>query len=117
MNIAVFGLGYVGCVTAACLAKDGHNVIGVDVDDRKIKLAGSGNACFYEPHLEAILRETVIAGRLSTTADLDEAVRQSDVALICVGTPSDHRGAVSLIHVRSVLTALARSLRSRSDYF
>jgi GDP-mannose 6-dehydrogenase len=117
MNISVFGLGYVGCVTAACLAKDGHNVIGVDLDDRKIKLAGSGNACFYEPHLEEILRETVIAGRLSTTADLNEAVRQSDVALICVGTPSDHRGAVSLVHVRSVLTALARSLRSRSDYF
>jgi GDP-mannose 6-dehydrogenase len=117
MKIAVFGLGYVGCVTAACLAKDGNRVIGVDIDERKVELTGRGRACFYEPGLEELLSESVAAARLSTRSDVEGVVRDSEMAIVCVGTPSDFRGAVSLTHVRSVLTTIARSLKARSDYF
>lgn len=117
MKISVFGLGYVGSVSAACFAKDGNHVIGVDIDERKVRLTGSGTACFFEPQLEDVLREMVECGRFSTTMDVADAVDRSNVAVVCVGTPSDRSGAISLMPIRSVLSGIARSLRFRSDYF
>src|SRR3954452_21454504 len=91
-QIAVLGLGYVGCVTAACLAHIGHRVIGVDRDPFKVSSVAEGRAPFFEPGLEDVVRGCVAAGRLSATVSLAEALKNADVALICVGTPSEKNG-------------------------
>src|ERR1041385_1018683 len=91
-QIAVLGLGYVGCVTAACLAHLGHRVVGVDRDQFKVDSVLGGRAPFFEPGLEDLVREAVAGGRLSATVSLSEALAGADVALICVGTPSEKNG-------------------------
>src|SRR5947208_10834527 len=83
-QIAVLGLGYVGCVTAACLAHIGHRVIGVDRDPFKVESVLAGRAPFFEPGLEDLVRACVQAGRLSATVSLSDALKDADVALICV---------------------------------
>ena len=94
-NIAVIGLGYVGCVTAACLAKLGHRVYGIDRDEIKVASILAASAPFYEPGLEEIVRETVAAGRLTAGSDLHLGLADADIALICVGTPSARNGDLS----------------------
>lgn len=86
-HVAVLGLGYVGCVSAACLAQLGHRVTGIDRDGHKVKSVLEGDAPFYEPGLEELVRENVAAGRLSASTSID-ALADADVALVCVGTPS-----------------------------
>src|SRR5438552_10837658 len=88
-RVAVLGIGYVGCVTAACLSALGYRVLGVDRDEHKIALLQDGRAPFYEPGLDDLVRENVAAGRLSATTSLRQAIREADIALICVGTPSE----------------------------
>jgi GDP-mannose 6-dehydrogenase len=117
MNISVFGLGYVGCVSAACLARDGHTVVGVDVDQRKVSAIMDGRAPFYEPDLERFLREARAQGRLAATTCEVEAIDASDVALVCVGTPSERSGEIKLAAMRSVLTSIGRVLRNRESPF
>jgi GDP-mannose 6-dehydrogenase len=117
LNISVFGLGYVGCVTAACLSRDGHRVIGVDIDSRKVEAVGRGHAPFVEPALEALLTEGKERGTLSTTSDEVHAVAASDLALICVGTPSDRNGEIRLDYLRSVLTSIGKALRDLQKPF
>src|SRR5713101_7882834 len=85
-QIAVLGLGYVGCVTAACLAHIGHRVVGVDRDPFKVESVMAGRAPFFEPGLEELVTGCVQAGRLSATVLLADALASADVALICVGT-------------------------------
>ena len=99
-NIAVFGLGYVGCVTAACFAKIGHTVVGVDRDDHKVQDVNSGRAPFYEPGLEDLVKEAVANKLLSATASTKDALANADVALICVGTPSERNGNLGLDQLR-----------------
>src|SRR5438445_503123 len=106
-SIAVFGLGYVGCVSAACLSRDGHHVQGVEVNPDKIAEVNSGHAPIYEPGLNELVREQVRAGRLQATADVEKAVRGSDVAVITVGTPSAEDGAVSNQGVEIVIKDIA----------
>src|SRR6187402_1869568 len=91
-TVAVFGLGYVGCVTAGCLARLGHRVIGVDKDETKIKSVESGKSPFFEPGLDEIITEQVSSGRLSATTSAAEALADADVVMICVGTPSQRDG-------------------------
>lgn len=110
-KVSVFGMGYVGCVTAACLARDGHQVIGVDVDPRKVERVNAGDPPVSEPGLPEILRAVVQSGRLRATASLEEGVDASDLALIAVGTPSADSGAVDTRAVESVLRALGTHLR------
>ena len=117
MKISVFGLGYVGCVSAACLAKDGHKVVGVDVDRRKVAEISEGHAPFFEPELETLLGKAREVGNLTATTDEDEAIGATDLALICVGTPSRRTGEIQLHAVRSVLTSIGTSLRNRSTPF
>jgi GDP-mannose 6-dehydrogenase len=112
-RVSVFGLGYVGCVTAACLARLGHSVIGVDKDHYKVKNVLGGKAPFYEPGLEEMIRENVAAGRLSATTDAAEAVGSSDIALICVGTPSQENGNLSLDQLHRVVAEI-RDVLSRA---
>jgi GDP-mannose 6-dehydrogenase len=113
-RIAVLGLGYVGCVTATCLAKLGHRVIGVDRDPFKVEAVRQARAPFYEPGLTEIIEQTVAAGRLSATTDLEEALAVSDVALICVGTPSARNGNLSTEQLERVSREISGHLDRRT---
>ncbi len=113
-SVAVMGLGYVGCVTAACLAKLGHRVCGVDKDESKTAAVLASHAPFYEPGLEEVIQETVAAGRLSATTDLQSAIADADIALVCVGTPSARNGNLSLEQLERVFGDLAQSLEGRT---
>src|ERR1700733_15265689 len=94
-NIAVLGLGYVGCVAAACLASIGHRVLGVDRDRHKVRKVVNGRAPFYEPGLGDLDREKIQPGRLSVSTSA-EAIAEVDVVLVCVGTPSEKNGNLEL---------------------
>jgi UDPglucose 6-dehydrogenase len=111
MNITIFGTGYVGLVTGACLADVGHNVLCMDVDQAKIAKLENGQIPIYEPGLENIVRHTVEAGRLCFTTDAEKAVRHSSLQFIAVGTPPDEDGSADLQYV----TAVARSIGQYMD--
>ena len=113
-SIAVVGLGYVGCVTAACLARLGHWVTGVDTDDFKVRNVMAGNAPFYEPELEDIVRATVASGRLKASTSLAHSLAEADIALICVGTPSESNGNLGLTQLRRVSEEIAAHLTART---
>lgn len=117
MRVSVFGVGYVGCVSAACLAREGHEVIGVDVDAFKVRAINEGRAPFFEPGLSELVGEMVAAGRLRATVDHADAVHSSDVALICVGTPTRSDGSTRLDYLLQVFTSVAKQLRTKDEYF
>jgi GDP-mannose 6-dehydrogenase len=107
----------VGCVSAACLAREGHEVIGVDVDAFKVRAINEGRAPFFEPGLSELVGEMVAAGRLRATVDHADAVHSSDVALICVGTPTRSDGSTRLDYLLQVFTSVAKQLRTKDEYF
>jgi len=111
MKVAVIGLGYVGTVTAACLAANGHEVWGVDVDAAKVEDISAGRSPVSEPGLDAIVAQTVAAGTLHATSSCAEAVDRADISLVCVGTPSTDRGAADLSHIRHAVEDIAGGLR------
>lgn len=113
-QIAVLGLGYVGSVTAACLARLGHRVVGVDRDPFKVDSIRGGRAPFFEPGLEEAIQEGVAAGRLTSSTSLADALADSDMALICVGTPSAKNGNLGLDQLQRVFEDLAALLPGRS---
>lgn len=110
--ISVFGLGYVGCVTAACLARRGHRVIGVDVAKSKVDLLNAGTATIVEEGIGELVREMHAVGRLCATTSAAEAVSGSDVSLICVGTPALPNGSIDLTYVERVATQIGEALRT-----
>lgn len=110
MKVSVFGLGYVGAVTAACLARAGHEVMGVDVQEAKLKALMEGKSPMVEPGLDEVLEQARAAGRLQTSADAAEALAYSEVCVICVGTPSLVSGGLNLDFVRKVCHQLAQNL-------
>ena len=95
LSISLFGLGYVGSVSAACFAEMGHNVVGVDVNRDKVAMLGSGKSPIVEARISALIAEAHGAGRLHATTDAKIAVMQTDISFVCVGTPS-LRGPASL---------------------
>src|SRR4051794_26540277 len=95
-RVAVLGLGYVGCVSAACLAQVGHTVVGIDKSEHKVASISNGVAPFYEPGLGEIIKATVASGQLSASMSLEEAIAAAEVALVCVGTPSERNGNLGL---------------------
>ena len=103
----MLGLGYVGAVTAACLARLGHRVTGVDRDAYKVQSIQTGRAPFYEPGLTELIQEGVAGGRLSGLTSLEQALTDADIALICVGTPSERNGNLGLEQVRRVCGQIA----------
>lgn len=109
----MIGLGYVGCVTAACLSSIGHHVTGVDRDEHKVTSVLNGDAPFYEPGLPELVRENVAAGRLKATTSLADAVQKADIALVCVGTPSEKSGNLGLDQLRRVLGEIGEGLSNR----
>lgn len=115
MKISVFGLGYVGCVSAACFARDGHEVIGVDVSSNKVDIINSGNSPIVEAGMNELVAETVGAGKLKATTDSGEAVANSELSLICVGTPSNANGSLDLRYVTRVCEEIGASLRDKSS--
>ena len=109
VNVAVVGLGYVGSVSAACLADSGHSVVGVDRDEFKVRSILDGRAPFYEPGLEELVKKNVAQRRLSATTSMAEALENADVALVCVGTPSEKNGNLGLDQLRRVVADIAAS--------
>ena len=116
-RISVFGLGYVGCVTAACFAKLGYRVVGVDLDRYKVDSVNRGESPFYEPGLAEIVKETAAAGTLRATDSASQAVAESDVAFVCVGTPSERNGNLGLDQLRRVVEQFGASLRESPKPF
>jgi len=110
MKISVLGLGYVGAVSAGCLARDGHEVIGVDPERTKVDLINAGKSPIIEKDIGQIIAEQVAAGRLRATTEVGDAVRHTDLALVCVGTPSQPNGGIDLRYVRRVCEQIGRTL-------
>jgi GDP-mannose 6-dehydrogenase len=110
MKICVLGLGYVGAVSAGCLAKEGHEVIGVDPERAKVDLINAGRSPIIEKDLGEIIAEQVAAGRLRATTQLADAVRHSDLLFVCVGTPSQPNGGIDLRYVRRVCEQIGATL-------
>ncbi len=110
MKISIFGLGYVGCVSAACLAEMGHDVIGVDINAHKVRLINAGLSPIVEEGLEELILAQRQAGRLRATTAPDLSDR--DLVFICVGTPSNGNGSLHLDYVNRVCTDIGRLLRS-----
>jgi nucleotide sugar dehydrogenase len=110
MNVAVFGLGYVGTVTAACLAVNGHDVWGVDPDALKVAAVSAGHSPVVEPGLETLLRQAVSSGKLHATTRPLEALQGAHVSLLCVGTPSSASGETNLAYIYRVVEDLCQSL-------
>jgi GDP-mannose 6-dehydrogenase len=111
MKVSVFGLGYVGAVTAGCLAELGHEVIGVDVQQAKVDALNAGLSSIIEPGLDRLVRAARNEGRLRATTEAGEAVRESDVSLLCVGTPALESGRLNLDFVRRVSEEIGEGLR------
>jgi GDP-mannose 6-dehydrogenase len=116
MKISIFGLGYVGTVSAGCLAKDGHSVIGVDPYQPKVDLINQGKTPVIEKDIGEIIGEMVSNGLLRATQDIDEAVFNSEMSLICVGTPSLINGSLDLKYVRKVCEDIGAALRDKNEF-
>jgi GDP-mannose 6-dehydrogenase len=110
MKVAVFGLGYVGAVTAACLAANGHDVWGIDVDAAKVDELRAGRSPVAEPGLSELVAQTVAGGTLHATTSCAEALAGADISLICVGTPSTARGGTDLSYVQRAVADLVTAL-------
>ncbi|HYV84810.1 MAG TPA: nucleotide sugar dehydrogenase [Patescibacteria group bacterium] len=117
MRVSVFGLGYVGCVTAASLAKAGHQVIGVDLDGDKVDRVQAGASPVIEPGLDALIAGMVAAGRLTATRHTVTAIRNSEIAMICVGTPGHPNGQLGVGAIERVSLEIGRALARRIDPF
>jgi len=117
MRVSVFGLGYVGSVTAACLARSGHDVMGVDVNPLKVDMVRAGTSPVVERGLGELLAGMVAAGRLDATTSTAAAVAHSDLALICVGTPGRPNGGLNVDAVAGVGREIGQALRGRRRPF
>jgi GDP-mannose 6-dehydrogenase len=109
MRVSVYGLGYVGTVTSACLTDLGHEVLGVDVNPEKVAAVREGRAPIVEKDVGSLLEAAAGAGRLDATTDQEEAARWADVSLLCVGTPTGTRGGPDLAHVHDVADSIGRA--------
>jgi GDP-mannose 6-dehydrogenase len=116
MRISIFGMGYVGAVCAGCLANRGHGVIGVDISDVKVDLINAGRSPIVEPGLDELLRNGVAAGRIRATTNTAEAIHDSDLSMICVGTPSLRNGDLDLHFVENVAAEIGAALRDKADW-
>ena len=116
MKIAVFGLGYVGVVSAACLVRDGHDVLGVDPNAVKVGFLRQGKSPIVEPGLDELIAAAAAAGRLSAGSDPAAAVAQCDVLMVCVGTPGQANGSLDLSFVRRVVQQIGEQLAGAAAY-
>jgi GDP-mannose 6-dehydrogenase len=115
-SISVFGLGYVGTVTAACLAHKGHNVIGVDLSPMKVEAMQAGRSPVVEPLVGELSSESHAAGRMHATSDSEHAVLSSEISFLCVGTPSLRNGKLDLGHIGPVCNEIGRALQKKKAF-
>lgn len=115
MKVSIFGLGYVGTVCAGCLAKEGHEIIGVDPVRVKVQLVNAGKSPIIEADIEEIIADAVESGRLRATDDSLQAILDTDVSFVCVGTPSQINGNLDLTHVRHVCEQLGQGLKDKTS--
>ena len=108
MTISVFGLGYVGLVNIVCLAKQGHRIKGCDIKSGKVRQLNAGESPIYEPGLEGTLQEFVQSGQITAHQHASSAIEDSEVAIVCVGTPSLADGTVELGYIKNTIMELAQ---------
>ena len=116
MNISVFGLGYVGCVSMGCLAQNGHTVIGVDLVQSKLDLINSGRPTIIEKEIDSIIDEQFKKGRIRATKDFKQAVKETDISIICVGTPSTPEGHLNLRYIYAVAKEIGESIKEKETF-
>lgn len=116
MNISIFGLGYVGVVCTACFSKEGHNVIGVDIDKVKVDLINAGKATIIEDNLEEQIEESVKNNLISATQNYEDAVLNSEVSFVCVGTPSLPNGSINLAYIYGVVKQIASVIKNKKSF-
>ncbi len=116
MNISVFGLGYVGAVSCACFAKLGHRVTGVDINEQKVQLILSGKSSIVEKDLDEYVAEGIENGTITATTDVATAVRDTDISIICVGTPSQINGNIDLTYIYKVCSEIATALQEKNSF-
>ena len=113
LRIAILGLGYVGTTAAACLARAGHHVLGIDINPDKVAAVGAGRSPVVEPLLDELLAAGVAAGRITSAAAIGGALDRLDLALVCVGTPSGGDGGLDLSHLLACTRELGQAVRRR----
>ena len=116
MKVSIFGLGYVGCVSLGCLAKDGHNIVGVDLNKTKVDFINRGEATIVENGIAEIISEQHKLGRISATSDAIEAVQKSEISIICVGTPSTTNGHLNLKAIFKVAEEIGKAMTEKEDF-
>ena len=115
-SVSIFGLGYVGTVTAACLAHKGHNVIGVDQNAAKVEAMKAGRSPIVEPRVSDLISESHQSGRLHATSEPEHAVLNTDISFLCVGTPSLRNGKLDLGHIEPVCQEIGKILRKKNSF-
>jgi GDP-mannose 6-dehydrogenase len=116
MNISIFGLGYVGCVSLGCLAKNGHKLIGVDISSAKVDQINSGKATIIEKEIDTIIAREVASGRISATTDSYSAIMDSEVSIIAVGTPNTEKGHLNLQYIFNVAEEIGLALKNKNSF-
>ncbi|WP_462253556.1 nucleotide sugar dehydrogenase [Ferruginibacter sp.] len=116
MNISIFGLGYVGCVSIGCLAKNGHHVIGVDVSQVKVDQINAGKATIIEKDIDIIIAEQRAKGNIEATTDSKEAILKTDITIVAVGTPSSDKGHLNLNYIFKVAEVAGLALKEKKDF-
>ncbi len=116
MNISIFGLGYVGCITGACLAKAGNKIIGVDIDTNKVSIINSGRSPIVEPEIEEIIKKVVSHKQLIATTDYKSAILNSELSLVCVGTPGDSKGKINLSVIKKTCYEIGSGIKDKNEY-
>lgn len=117
MKISIFGLGYVGCVSGACLAELGHDVIGVDTNPVKVNMINHGQSLIIEKDLPEIMERVVAIKKFMATTDWEEAINTTEIAFVCVGTPSNKNGSLSLEYIKRVAQQIGKALTKKDEYF
>jgi len=117
MKISIHGLGYVGCVGVGCLSELGHEVIGVDIDPVKVGLVNSGKATIVEQSIDDLIKKNYDEGLIKATANSSEAVLNSDVGIICVGTPNDPNGHLDMSHIYTVAKEIGKAIAQRKNFY
>lgn len=116
MNICIFGLGYVGCVSMACLADEGNHIVGVDISTAKINLINSGSPCIVEKDIDALIKKGWESGNVEATDDYKAALKGADVSIICVGTPNNNTGHLELAGIYGVAKNIGEALAENDGY-
>jgi GDP-mannose 6-dehydrogenase len=117
MKISIFGVGYVGCVSGACLAEMGNEIVAVEPNETKVRMVNEGQSPIVEPGLNELLARMVKTGRLTATADWAKAVQSTELAMICVGTPSRPNGSIDLKYVLRVCEQVGQALAAKKEFF